>query len=99
MGWVGSLACFRGRQQGDTVGLCFSLSTEFRTEIVRSMARNGKEYQYDCFGSHLGKITHVQGSCKYILNTIYKNCVTLPTFLLLYPQEIKYLDGFFALTT
>lgn len=91
MGWVGSLACFIGRQQGDTVGLCFCLSTELKTEAVRSMARNGKEY-------HLRKIAHVQGSHKSILNRIYKNCMTLPTFLLLYPQEIKYLDRFFALT-
>lgn len=82
MGWVGSLAYFVGRHQGDIVGLCFSLSTEFKEEVIRSMARNGKEYQYDCFRSHLHKIPHVQGSGQCILNRIYKNCMTSPTFLI-----------------
>lgn len=97
MRWGDSLACFTGSQQSD-VDLCFSLSPEFKMEVVRSMARNGKEYQYDCFRSHLSKIPHVQGSGECVLNRIYKKCMTFPTFLLLYPRKIKYLDGFFALT-
>lgn len=76
----------------------FLLSTEFKMVVVRAMAKNGEDFQYDCFGSHLHKIPHVQGSGKCILTRIYKNCITLPIFLLLYSQEIKYLDGFFALT-
>lgn len=89
------LACFIGTQDIDVAGLSFSVSAELKTELLRSMARNEKEY--DCFRSHFCKICHLHGSCKCILNRIYKNCITLPTFLLVYPHEVKYLDGLFLL--
>lgn len=59
------------------------------------MARNGKEYQYDCFRSHLHKIPHIQGSDQGIFNRIYKNCMT---YFFNAFKKLKYFDGFFTLT-
>lgn len=89
MGWIDLFTCFIGREKGD-IGLGFSLSTKLKMEVVRTMARNGEEYQYDSFESHLHRIPHVQGSGKCILSRINKNYMTLPTFSLPYLQKIKY---------
>lgn len=70
-----------------------ALSTEFKEKVIRSMVRNGKEYQYDGFRSHLHKIPCAQGSSQCILNRIYRNFMTSPTFFIPTRNKNTWMDS------